>query len=176
MSLAPMAEAKPQPKPATNVPVAPAAASAQGGPAAGASAAPGPGFILVVTGPSGAGKGTLVSHLLHVRPNCVFSVSATTRARRTTESQGREYEFLEPAEFLTRMEKGYFLEWANVHGQFYGTPVGPVDEQVRAGKVVVLDVDVQGGASVRRVRPRASWTKAWRRGGWWCWTWTCRAE
>lgn len=154
MSLAPMTAATPEPKRAAKAPAH--AADATASPTHGASAAAsGPGFILVVTGPSGAGKGTLVSHLLKVRPNCVFSVSATTRPRRTTESEGREYEFLEPAEFLARMERNYFLEWANVHGQFYGTPAAPVDEQVRAGRVVVLDVDVQGGASVRRVRPRA---------------------
>ncbi len=114
-----------------------------------------PGFILVVTGPSGAGKGTLVARLLEQRPECVFSVSATTRPRRVTEDHGREYIFLSQEEFLARVDQGYFLEWANVHGRLYGTPVAPVDEQVRAGQVVVLDVDVQGGASVRRVRPRA---------------------
>jgi guanylate kinase len=118
-------------------------------------ASSGPGLILVVTGPSGAGKGTLVSHLLNTRPSCVFSVSATTRVRRSTESNRREYEFLEPEDFMKRVEQGYFLEWAHVHSRLYGTPAAPVDEQVRAGKVVVLDVDVQGGASVRAARPRA---------------------
>jgi guanylate kinase len=152
MSLAPMTEAASEPKRAA-AKAAPAPSTP--GAAANATTAAGPGFILVVTGPSGAGKGTLVAHLLKSRPGCVFSVSATTRPRRATETEGREYEFLEPAEFLARVEKDYFLEWANVHGQFYGTPAAPVDEQVRAGKVVVLDVDVQGGASVRRARPRA---------------------
>jgi guanylate kinase len=117
--------------------------------------APASGFILVVTGPSGAGKGTLVARLLEQRPDCVFSVSATTRPRRTTERDGREYIFLSPDEFMARVDQGWFLEWANVHGRLYGTPVGPVDEQVRTGHVVLLDVDVQGGASVRRARPRA---------------------
>jgi guanylate kinase len=115
----------------------------------------GPGLVLVVTGPSGAGKGTLVAHLLDQRADCVFSVSATTRPRRNTEHDGREYIFLSHEEFMARVGQGYFLEWANVHGNLYGTPVAPVDEQVRAGHVVVLDVDVQGGASVRRARPRA---------------------
>lgn len=119
------------------------------------AAAPPGGLILVVTGPSGAGKGTLVARLLEQRPDCVFSVSATTRPRRSTEDHGREYIFLSHEEFLARVEQGFFLEWANVHGKLYGTPAGPVDEQVRAGHVVVLDVDVQGGASVRRARPDA---------------------
>ena len=113
------------------------------------------GFILVVTGPSGAGKGTLVAHLLQQRPECVFSVSATTRPRRVNEVDGRDYYFLAPEEFAKRRDAGWFLEYAEVHGNFYGTPVEEVDARVRDGKVVVLDVDVQGGASVRRVRPDA---------------------
>ena len=113
----------------------------------------GNGFLLVVSGPSGAGKGTLVTHLIEQRPDCVFSVSATTRPRRSTEVEGREYLFLSKDEFERRREAGFFLETAEVHGNLYGTPVDQVDSQVRAGKVVVLDVDVQGGASVRRVRP-----------------------
>ena len=113
------------------------------------------GFLLVVSGPSGAGKGTLVSHLIKQRPDCVFSVSATTRPRRSTEVEGREYMFLTKDEFERRRAAGYFLETAEVHGNLYGTPVEMVDSRVRAGRVVVLDVDVQGGASVRRVRPDA---------------------
>jgi guanylate kinase len=113
------------------------------------------GFLLVVSGPSGAGKGTLVSYLIEQRPDCVFSVSATTRPRRSTEVEGREYVFLAKEEFERRREAGYFLETAEVHGNLYGTPVDQVDSQVRAGRVVVLDVDVQGGASVRRARPDA---------------------
>ena len=118
-------------------------------------AKPGTGFLLVVTGPSGAGKGTLVEHILKQRPDCVFSVSATTRPRRSTEVEGRDYFFLSQEEFIQREARGYFLETAEVHGHLYGTPVEPVDARVREGKVVVLDVDVQGGASVRRVRPDA---------------------
>ena len=113
------------------------------------------GFILVVTGPSGAGKGTLVAHLLQQRPECVFSVSATTRPRRANEVEGRDYWFLTQEEFAKRRDAGWFLEWAEVHGNSYGTPVQEVDARVRDGRVVVLDVDVQGGASVRRVRPDA---------------------
>ena len=155
MSLAPMAEA---PGARAHRDTAAAASSPSSGAVPGmtpGTTPAGPGFILVVTGPSGAGKGTLVEHLLRQRPDCVFSISATTRPQRTGESNGREYEFLERDEFLRRVEQGYFLEWAHVHSHLYGTPATPVDAQVSAGRVVVLDVDVQGGASVRAARPRA---------------------
>jgi len=113
------------------------------------------GFLLVLTGPSGAGKGTLVERLVRARPECVFSVSATTRPRRVGEDDGVQYEFVTREEFERRRSAGQFLEWAEVHEQLYATPVRFVDEGVRAGHVVVLDVDVQGGASVRRARPDA---------------------
>ena len=113
------------------------------------------GFLLVISGPSGAGKGTLVDRLVKARPECVFAVSATTRPRRAVESEGVQYEFVTRDEFEKRRVEGWFLEWAEVHGYLYGTPARFVDEQVAAGRIVVLDVDVQGGASVRRVRPEA---------------------
>ena len=113
------------------------------------------GFLLVLSGPSGAGKGTLVERLVRARPECVFSISATTRPRRATEHDGVQYEFVSRDEFERRRSAGLFLEWAEVHGHLYATPIRFVDENVRAGRVVVLDVDVQGGASVRRVRPDA---------------------
>jgi guanylate kinase len=116
--------------------------------------APG-GFLFVVTGPSGAGKGTLVDRLVAARPECVFSISSTTRPRRVTEQDGVQYEFVTREEFERRRASGLFLETAEVHGHLYGTPLKFVDEQVAAGRVVVLDVDVQGGASVRRARPDA---------------------
>jgi len=116
--------------------------------------APG-GFLLVISGPSGAGKGTLVDRLVALRPQCVFSVSATTRPRRDGESDGVQYEFVSREEFERRRSAGQFLEWAEVHGHLYATPARFVDEGVRAGHVVVLDVDVQGGASVRRARSDA---------------------
>jgi guanylate kinase len=113
------------------------------------------GFLLVLSGPSGAGKGTLVDRLVAARPQCVFSISATTRPRRPSEVEGVQYEFVTREEFERRRSAGLFLEWAEVHGQLYATPVKFVDEAVRGGRVVVLDVDVQGGASVRRARPDA---------------------
>ena len=116
--------------------------------------APG-GFLLVLSGPSGAGKGTLVDRLVAARSECTFSISATTRPRRANEEDGVQYEFVTREEFERRRSAGLFLEWAEVHGQLYATPSRFVDEGVRAGRIVVLDVDVQGGASVRRARPDA---------------------
>jgi guanylate kinase len=113
------------------------------------------GFLLVVSGPSGAGKGTLVERLMKARPECVFSVSATTRPMRPGEQDGVQYEFVSRPEFERRRSAGQFLEWAEVHGQFYATPAKFVDQAVHQGRIVVLDIDVQGGASVRRARPDA---------------------
>jgi len=113
------------------------------------------GFLLVLSGPSGAGKGTLVDRLVALRPDCIFSISATTRPRRSNEQDGVQYEFVSREEFERRRSAGMFLEWAEVHGHFYATPGRFVDEGVRSGRIVVLDVDVQGGASVRRARPEA---------------------
>jgi len=113
------------------------------------------GFLLVLSGPSGAGKGTLVERLVRSRPDCVFSISATTRPRREGEEDGVQYEFVSREEFERRRSAGLFLEWAEVHGHLYATPARFVDEGVKRGDIVVLDVDVQGGASVRRARTEA---------------------
>jgi guanylate kinase len=130
------------------------AATQPNAPAAPFGLAPG-GFLLVVSGPSGAGKGTLVQKLLAERPNCVFAVSSTTRPIRAGETDGVEYRFVTREQFEKQVEQGYFLEWAEVHARMYGTPAHEVDEHVRQGRVVVLDIDVQGGASVRARRPDA---------------------
>jgi len=116
--------------------------------------APG-GFLLVVSGPSGAGKGTLVQRLMRARPDCVFAISSTTRPMREGETEGVEYRFVTREQFEKQRDQGYFLEWAEVHANLYGTPQREVDEPMRAGRVVVLDIDVQGGASVRERRPDA---------------------
>lgn len=113
------------------------------------------GFLLVVSGPSGVGKGTLVASLMEQRKDCVFSVSATTRAPRGKEKNGREYWFLGEKDFRAKTKQGWFLEYAKVFGNLYGTPNHEVEGKIKKGKVVVLDIDVQGGASVRRKRPDA---------------------
>jgi guanylate kinase len=110
------------------------------------------GFPFVVTGPSGVGKTSLLEPLL-AHPGVVFSVSATTRARRASEAHGREYWFHSEEEFRRKLAAGEFVEHADVHGRLYGTPKAPLDAWIADGKAVVLDVDVQGGASLRKAYP-----------------------
>ncbi len=113
------------------------------------------GKLFVISGPSGAGKGSIVELLLQRREKLYFSISATTRPRRDYETDGREYWFVSREEFLDRIEKGKMLEWAEYGGNLYGTPAGPVDEKLREGFDVLLDVDVRGMYSVKRLRPEA---------------------
>ena len=110
-------------------------------------------FVVVVSGPSGAGKSSFVKALLDEGPELRYSVSATTRARRSHEVDGKDYFFLSREEFQRRVDAGEFVEWAHVHGEMYGTLRSQTDEALRQGKNVLLDVDVQGGKSVRHSYP-----------------------
>ena len=114
-----------------------------------------PGLLLVVSGPSGVGKTTIVRPL-EQRLGGVFSVSATTRAPAKGEADGRDYYFLSEEEFQDRLERGEFLEHAQLFGRhWYGTPRGPVLEHLDAGQLVILDIDVQGGLQVKQAMPEA---------------------
>ena len=111
--------------------------------------------IFVVSGPSGVGKGTLVA-LLRERLSCLgLTVSATTREPRPGEKDGVSYYFLDDAEFDRRVAAGEFLEWAWVHGHRYGTLRSEVERVLASGSSVVLEIDVQGGLSVRASMPDA---------------------
>ena len=110
-------------------------------------------FVVVVSGPSGAGKSSFVKTLLEKGPDLEYSVSATTRPRRTHETDGRDYFFLSPEEFQKRVDAGEFVEHAHVHGEWYGTLRSQIDAALRRGKNVLLDIDVQGGQAVRKVYP-----------------------
>lgn len=109
----------------------------------------------MVSGPSGVGKGTLLSRLLERRSDCVFSISATTRAPRPGEVDGVHYFFLDSKLFSDWVEEDRFLEWNKVFDRFYGTPLEPVEKHLAAGTNVVLDIDVQGGVQVIASRPDA---------------------
>jgi len=113
------------------------------------------GILIVLAGPSGAGKTTLSHHLVNSLSDTVFSVSATTRAPRGEEIDGRDYFFVTPEEFGRRVEQSFFLEWAEVHGNLYGTDGEWVRGQLASGRSVVLDIDVQGAVQVKKAVPSA---------------------
>ncbi len=108
------------------------------------------GVAVVFSGPSGVGKSTVCRHLASLLPGFHFSVSCTTRAPRPGEIDGREYYFLSREEFLTRQAAGEFLEYAEVHGNYYGTLRQELEPRVLAGEDVVLDIDVQGARLARQ--------------------------
>ncbi len=107
-------------------------------------------MILLITGPSGAGKGTVIGALLAREPRLAFSVSTTTRPLRAGEADGREYDFVDDAAFDRLVAGDAFVEWAHVHLHRYGTRRSRLAEMEAAGRVPVLDIDVQGGVNVLR--------------------------
>ena len=115
------------------------------------------GKLVIISGPSGSGKTTLVSRLAQAEPQRVWvSVSATTRPPRPGEQNGKSYWFLSPERFQQMIREGQLLEWAEVYpGIFYGTPRQPVEEHLRQGKWVVLEIDVQGAQQVLQHFPNA---------------------
>lgn len=102
------------------------------------------GSILVISGPSGSGKSTLLKRLLKDLDNVYFSLSSTTRAKRENETDGVNYHFISKDEFKKGIKNNEFLEWAKVHGNFYGTSISPVLNALSESKIVVFDIDVQG--------------------------------
>jgi len=113
------------------------------------------GKLLVLSGPSGCGKGTVLRALMEGRSDMVFSVSATTRAPRPGEVDGREYYFVSRERFMEMVERGELLEHAEFVGNCYGTPKAPVLTQLEAGRHVLLDIEVQGAAQVKKAMPEA---------------------
>jgi guanylate kinase len=113
------------------------------------------GHLFVVSGPSGSGKTTLIEKLLKEDGNTVFSVSYTTRSPRPNEQHGKDYYFTDTATFERMIAESGFLEWENVHGYLYGTPVREVTEPLEKGIDVVLDIDVKGALRVKERCPQA---------------------
>lgn len=107
------------------------------------------GLLVVISGPSGVGKSTVVRHLLKIFPELKMSISATTRPSRPMEKHGKDYSFLAEKEFFDREKNGDFLEWAKVHGYYYGTPANFIRKEIEKNHVVVVEVDVQGAANIK---------------------------
>jgi len=113
------------------------------------------GLVAVISGPSGVGKSTICREVIKRLDNAYLSVSATTRAKSDKEVDGKDYWFVSKEEFQRRIENGLLLEYAEVFGNYYGTPKDKMDEVLAAGKVVILEIDVQGGRQVKEVYPEA---------------------
>lgn len=113
------------------------------------------GLLLVISGPSGVGKTTIVREVIR-RLDAVFSVSATTRPKTVADVEGRDYFFITEEEFQRRIEAGDFLEYAQVFGRsWYGTPKQAVNEALEKGRIVLLEIDVQGALQINRAMPEA---------------------
>ncbi|MDQ3957631.1 MAG: guanylate kinase [Actinomycetota bacterium] len=108
-----------------------------------------------MSGPSGAGKGTVVKGVLARRPDVVLSTSSTTRPARPGERQGVDYDFIPEAQFLGMRDRGEFLESAEVYGNYYGTPRAPVEAALNVGKDVLCELDIQGAQAIKRAEPQA---------------------
>lgn len=108
------------------------------------------GFLLLISGPSGVGKGTVLHDLMNTQKNLVYSVSVTTRKQRPGEIEGVSYFFKSHEEFEKMIEEDKFLEYAKVHDNYYGTPKDFVEEKINEGKIVILEIDVQGALNVKK--------------------------
>ncbi len=110
-----------------------------------------PGNLVCIAAPSGAGKSSLVKALLELDSRLAVSVSHTTRSPRGQETAGREYHFVEPAEFRAMADRGEFVEWAEVHGNLYGTSKQAIESLLRRGEDVVLEIDWQGALQIKQL-------------------------
>ncbi len=112
------------------------------------------GLLVVISGPSGAGKGTICKRLRDVMRDLKVSVSATTRKPREGEKEGESYFFIEEEEFVNRINNDEFLEYARVYGNYYGTPKEEVFKQLQDGNDIILEIDIQGALQVKKNCPR----------------------
>ena len=115
------------------------------------------GSMLMIVAPSGAGKSSLVNALLQEDPALKLSLSTTTRLPRPGEVEGKDYRFIALEEFIAEREQGNFLEHAEVHGNFYGTSSAWIEDQMKAGHDVILEIDWQGAQQIRQMIPEVRW-------------------
>lgn len=113
------------------------------------------GHLFIFSGPSGSGKGTVLKRVFERLGDLYYSVSYTTRAPRPGDVDGKQYFFVDRAAFDSMTARGRFLEWAEVHGNFYGTDRDKVDESLSAGRDVILEIDVQGACQIKEKMPEA---------------------
>lgn len=114
---------------------------------------PYPGKLIIFTGPSGVGKGSLMRSLLQRHPELYYSVSVTTRSPRLGEMNSKDYYFISRSKFEQLVAAGEFLEWAEFAGNYYGTPREEVEKQIRSGKSVVLEIELEGARQIRATFP-----------------------
>ncbi len=107
------------------------------------------GFLVVISSPSGGGKTTLKEEIFKYERDICYSVSYTTRLPRQEEVQGKDYYFVSREEFLQLVKEKKFVEWAEVHGNFYGTPRDFIEENINKGRIILLDIDVQGARKIK---------------------------
>lgn len=113
-----------------------------------------PGLLIVISGPSGAGKGTLCKMLREAMPELEYSVSVTTRAPRIGEVEGVNYYYVDKATFERMIENDELLEWAKVYDNYYGTPKKKVLEHIKQGKDIILEIDIQGAMNIKKQYPQ----------------------
>jgi len=113
------------------------------------------GKLIVISAPSGSGKTTIAKAVMAKYPTIEFSISATTRAMRQGESEGVDYFFLKREEFEARIQRGMLVEWEEIYGNLYGTLKSEVDRALSQGRVMLFDIDVKGGLSIKRHYPEA---------------------
>ena len=114
------------------------------------------GAIIVISAPSGTGKTSIVKRIINEIPDLVFSVSATTRKKRENEKNGIDYYFISEKEFQEKIEKNEFVEWEKVYDYYYGTFKSIIEDNISKGKSVIMEVDVKGALSIKKIYPKAN--------------------
>lgn len=113
------------------------------------------GQVIVISSPSGGGKGTVIAELLKRKKNLWLSVSTTSRPIRTNDIPGTTYNFVSKEEFEKKIEEGYFLEYTNYVGNYYGTPKGPIKEKLDQGIDVILEIEIEGASNIKKLLPES---------------------